>query len=150
MKVAGSSGRTGYTKVVTHRLSNAAAVSPIPSPISVSFCGVAEHETHDVRRAGADRDAHAEFAHSLLDRARENAEDSDHCQQKRQGRECSHEHRAEARSRCRFGGNDVDRPHARDWLPWSTRATAARTAGSSASADPVCGLTASDAMYQEF
>ena len=76
---------------------------------------VTEHETHHVRRRSTHRDAHAELTDSLLDGVREDAEHANHRESQRHCRERSDKDSAEPWPRCRFGGDDVDRSHARDW-----------------------------------
>ncbi len=135
--VVGSSGRTPNSIVSIRRPLNAASTRPIATPVPTTRRAPVEHEPEDVVGRRAERAAHAEITHALLDRIGEDAEDSDHRQDQRQPRKRHHHHGAEpmtARSpptRCpRASG----RSRTLTSCSLSTREIAARTAGASASA----------------
>ena len=95
-------------------------------------------------RRRAERPAHAEVAHVLLHRIREDAEHADHRQDERQRRERDDQHGAEAMTAGHRPGDVVERPdvaHADQLLLVDAGNGRADRRGVSASARPAVGRT---------
>ena len=94
--VARSSGRTPNSIVSIRRPDDGRERKPDRRSRGDDAGGVADHEAKHVVRRRAERPAHAEITHALLNRVGEHSEHADHRKDERQRRKGDHHHGAEA------------------------------------------------------
>ena len=94
-EVTKSSGWTPNNTEPINRPNTAARIKPMTAPAVTTRSALDDDETQHVARRRAERPAHPEITHALLDRVREDAEHADHRQRDRERREGRHHHRPE-------------------------------------------------------
>ena len=115
--IAYTTGSVGLTPYKRPRITRAPA-SERPKSHQCAGAGegnaFAQHEPHDLDRAGADRKAHGEFAGAARDRIRDHAIDPHAAEQQgRRGGDGEQQHR-QSQTRGRLGDDCVERAHIPD------------------------------------
>ena len=112
--VVRSSGSTPNSIAVRSWPSAAESARPMMAPAAITRTALATTSRSTSSRRRAERAAHAEVAHPLLDRIREDAEHADHRQHQRERGKGHHHHRAEAVAAGRRPRDVLERHHVAD------------------------------------